>query len=220
MNGLTLFTMSNKKMMLILPPGLIWGLIWGLGLILCLGLLALALYFYIHKPQILSLKGDYQDLSWEKEAWAAPPYHFEVRNGDGHGWIESSLKTHEGKLILLNFWASWCAPCIEELPALDRLQAGFSKDDFVILPVSLDIATDQEKAISLWKQLGLKQMAMARDRLKKEKHYKAIANFPLLTFPMSFLLDRDGMVVARLLGSAKWDSDEAMRLIDGLLEGK
>ena len=214
--------MLNKKMILILPMGLNWGLNWGLilGLVLGLGLglMALALYFYgyTHKPQTLSLKGDYQDLSWEKEAWAVPPYHFEVR--DGHGWIESSLKTHEGKLILLNFWASWCAPCIEELPALDRLQAEFSQDDFIILPVSLDIATDQEKAISLWKQLGLKQMVMARDRLKKEKHYKAIANFPLLTFPMSFLLDRDGMVVARLLGSAKWDSDEAVRLIDGLLD--
>jgi thiol-disulfide isomerase/thioredoxin len=118
------------------------------------------------------------------------------------------LRRFRGKLILLNFWATWCAPCVRELPALDRLQALLGSEDLEIVALSIDDA-GIEKPVSFVRGLGLEKL-----RVYLDFEEMAIKGFPLYGLPISYLIDRQGLLIGYIVGAVEWDSPEAVGLLN------
>ena len=117
------------------------------------------------------------------------------------------LESYRGKTVLLNFWATWCAPCIKELPALDRLSTELGGDRFEVLLVSIDRGGPHIFEPFLEK-LGIRNLASAAD--KKAELLRA---FKAPSLPTTFLIASDGVIKGRLVGDAEWDSAAARDLI-------
>lgn len=124
-----------------------------------------------------------------------------------------TLADWKGKVVLVNLWATWCAPCKVEMPSLSRLQAQLGGADFAVLPISLD--------------------RQGADLPRKFLTSNGLGNLPLLIdpsaglagkldaigLPASIILDREGREIARLLGPAEWDSPPAQQVIRAAIAG-
>jgi peroxiredoxin len=109
-----------------------------------------------------------------------------------------ALETLRGRVVLLHFWATWCKPCEEEMPALDRLRHTIDSPRFALLTVSVDEDRNQVESY--------------RDRLKLslpillDSSHEVSHAYQTYRYPESFLLDPEGKVVARFVGPRDWDS--------------
>jgi len=132
---------------------------------------------------------------------------------DGEGQ-QMTLADTGGKPRLVNLWATWCAPCREEMPALDKLEADRGGEDFQVVAISVDGGSD-EKPRGFFDEIGVKHLGFYHDptigafnTMKKEG----------LAFglPVTVLVDKNNCVVANMNGPAAWDSEDAYRLIDAV----
>lgn len=123
------------------------------------------------------------------------------------------LKTRDfaGKTVLLNIWATWCAPCREEMPALNALQKNMGGNDFEVVAVSVDVGND-EKPKAFFSEYGIDTLGFYHDNsmgvfnaLKKEG----------LAFglPVTVILDKKGCMISAMNGPAAWDSPDAKALL-------
>jgi thiol-disulfide isomerase/thioredoxin len=117
------------------------------------------------------------------------------------------LADYKGKTVLLNFWATWCAPCVKEMPSLDKLQAEIGKDRFIVLPLSLDSAS-RAKVAPFYADKKLGNLGIYFDKGKK-----TMGALDVSVLPTSVLIDPDGREIGRLEGEADWDKPEALALI-------
>lgn len=131
---------------------------------------------------------------------------------DGAGRTRS-LADFKGKLVLLNLWATWCAPCREEMPALDRLQAKLGGSRFEVLALSVD-QQGPEMARRFFAENGVKALPLYIDR-------SAQAAFKLgaVGLPSTLLVDARGREIGRHIGPAKWDSPEIAEDLRRRIEG-
>lgn len=133
---------------------------------------------------------------------------FQFYDGNGR---PITLAAFRGKVILLNLWATWCPPCIREMPALDRLQSKFKKSEFVVIALSLDRGGGPVVR-TFYQKYGLRHLGMFLDPDKS-----AGAAFPVDVLPASFILGRDGRLKAFLRSFADWDAPEAEAMIRHLI---
>jgi len=117
------------------------------------------------------------------------------------------LADYKGKVVLLNFWATWCVPCVKEMPSLDRLQAAIGKDKVVILPLSLD-GPSRPKVAPFYEAKKLTELGIYFD-----KGHKVQQALDVNVLPTSILIDAEGRELGRIEGEAEWDKPEAMALI-------
>ncbi len=117
------------------------------------------------------------------------------------------LADFKGDVVLLNFWATWCAPCVREMPALDRLQSILGREGLRVVAVSIDRGGKQVVA-RFAKRIGLQNLALYLD----PKSALARA-FGVSGLPATFLIDAEGRVARARLGAAEWDSHAAVSLI-------
>ena len=137
--------------------------------------------------------------------WPAPAAGFTDADGK-----TLSLRDFAGKLVLVNLWATWCAPCRHEMPSLERLQTRLG-DKITILAISEDRGGSKAVAPFIAK-LGLK---MVKTYLDPES---AVGRaFTVDGLPTSFLIDRQGRVLGRVEGETEWDSPKMLAIIDPLL---
>jgi thiol-disulfide isomerase/thioredoxin len=123
------------------------------------------------------------------------------------------LDSFKGKVVLLNLWATWCPPCVAEMPSLDKLQAELGGNDFTVVAVSMD-QQGIKKSAPFYRQAGLTHLDIYNDTraaLLEALHGHAL--------PMSFLIDRNGEIVGTMEGPARWDSADAKALIQHYLAG-
>lgn len=118
-----------------------------------------------------------------------------------------------GKVVLVNLWATWCAPCRTEMPSLDRLEAAMGGEDFAV--VTLATGRNPLPAIEkFFADAGVTHLPILRD-----EHQVFSREMGALGLPVSILLDRDGREVARLIGGAEWDTPESKAVISALIDG-
>ena len=129
----------------------------------------------------------------------------DVRFTDAKGKAVT-LADKRGRVVLMNFWATWCSPCVREMPSLDRLQAQFDKSVFEVVLISED--RDPAVIEPFLKRLGLANMAAYHDPRSRLSRQLAVRGLPT-----TLLIDRSGYEVGRVVGSAEWDSPEALELI-------
>lgn len=123
---------------------------------------------------------------------------------------EVTLADYRGKIILVNVWATWCAPCVVEMPSLDELERLRGGDDFAVVPISLD--RKMADADVFYKRTGLTDLPLIHDGT-----FGVSARLALPGLPTSILYDEFGRELARLPGEADWASAEALALIDYLI---
>ena len=122
-----------------------------------------------------------------------------------------SLADFSGKVALVNLWATWCAPCRKEMPALDRLQAALGGEDFAVVPVSIDTG-GPDTAEKFLESVGVEQLPLYTDPstdIFNEMKKRSLA----LGLPVTVLLDREGCLLGNMNGPAEWDSEDGLRLI-------
>jgi thiol-disulfide isomerase/thioredoxin len=117
------------------------------------------------------------------------------------------LGDYKGKTVLLNFWATWCAPCVKEMPSLDKLQAEMGKDRFIVLPLSLDGPT-RRKVAPFYEEKKLANLGVYFDKGKK-----VMGALDISVLPTSVLVDSEGREIGRLEGEADWAKPEALALM-------
>lgn len=117
------------------------------------------------------------------------------------------LSDFKGKTVLLNLWATWCAPCREEMPALDRLQKEQGGDKFEVVALSLD-----RKGVEATRKF-LDEVKASNLKLYIDATAKQGTVLKIVGMPTTFLIDADGREVGRLAGPAEWGSAEAKKLI-------
>jgi thiol-disulfide isomerase/thioredoxin len=132
-------------------------------------------------------------------------------DGDGKAM---DLSRQRGKVVLLNIWATWCAPCRREMPSLDRLQAALGSDRFEVVALSIDLGPGGLGAArAFYGELGLRHLRLYNDPEGQAGFALGVAGVPA-----TFLVDADGREIGRLVGPAEWDGAEAQSLIRRHLE--
>ena len=136
-----------------------------------------------------------------------PPLAFQTMDGQ-----ETTLEAFRGKVVVLNLWATWCAPCREEMPGLDRLQARFADQPVVVLALSVDRA-GPERVQAFLDEVGVERLHVYRDP-------KAAATRALKVpgLPATIFVDREGREAGRVLGIAAWDGPQAVEAVQRLLD--
>ena len=150
-------------------------------------------------PPIAGTVAAYQPTDPAKEP---PPTRFVDAKGEAQ-----DLARYKGKVVVLNFWATWCAPCVREMPSLDRLQAALGGEGLVVLPLSLDGPT-KPRVEPFYKAQNLGNLPILFD----EKN-ATFGRFGVGVLPTTIVIGRDGREVGRLEGPAEWDAPEALALL-------
>ncbi|MBH67029.1 MAG: hypothetical protein CMM58_01630 [Rhodospirillaceae bacterium] len=123
-----------------------------------------------------------------------------------------SLAQFEGNWLLINFWATWCAPCVDELPSINRLMKNIKSPNFKVLLISIDrggIPT----FLPFLKKLGMSELQSASD-----PQAKLMRKLQLTGIPTTILVSPQGRIVGKLIGNAQWDSEAATKLIRSFTE--
>lgn len=121
------------------------------------------------------------------------------------------LSNLNGKVRLINLWATWCAPCVSEMPSLDRLQAMLPRDRFIVLPISLDGPT-KPKVAPFYRDQNLDNLGIYFDKGKK-----AMSTLGVTLLPTSILIDPSGRELGRIEGDTDWDTPEGVALMRAAL---
>ncbi len=139
--------------------------------------------------------------SWGR---AAEPVAFTDERG-----AQQTLADYRGRVVVLNLWATWCAPCVEEMPALDRLQAAVK--EAAVLPVSVD--RDPAAARAFFEKHGIRHLPVLS--AKASAIFKAVGDNRL---PVTIVFDAAGREVERHVGKREWDSPATVARLKALLE--
>lgn len=145
---------------------------------------------------------------WEKSSdpfggVATPKAIPELRFVDERG-VAHSLADFRGKVVLLNIWATWCEPCRQEMPALDRLQAKLGSDRFQVLALSVD-QQGAPIARKFYDEVAIKAIPLYIDPTAKAAF---VLDAPGL--PATVLVDRSGREIGRHLGAVQWDAPDVV----------
>jgi len=179
--------------------------------VLCLGVLQIsASHLVAGEKQLSSKRVNYKlvsNLQEMKDKSPAPDFTLpDLERG------KVSLKDFRGKLLMLNFWASWCVPCREEMPAMERLYQRYRDRGFVILGVN--IKDDKKSAISFVRELKI------TFPIGFDPNGDVGLLYGAWGLPATYLIDTKGIALARAWGPADWFSPGARELIEALLDAK
>ena len=126
-----------------------------------------------------------------------------------------SLAAFKGRTVLLNLWATWCVPCREEMPSLDKLQARLGGPDFEVVAINID-TTRLDRRQAFLKEAGVEKLAFYADRSADVFQTLKKAG-KVLGLPTTLLIDPDGCELGVMPGPADWASEDAVRLVKAAL---
>lgn len=150
--------------------------------------------------------GDMRQLQIKADAPPMPTRT--LRDGEGR---ETNLHAFMGDVLVVNFWATWCAPCVDEMPTLAALQRRFG-DRLRVLPVSVDSEGDLDRAKRELEQLSQGALPFLNDMSRG-----VLFDVGASGLPMTIIYGRDGRERARLAGGADWAGEDAAALMEAAL---
>jgi thiol-disulfide isomerase/thioredoxin len=153
--------------------------------------------------------GDMTAFVVKGERKPVPEISFTAENG-----ISLSLGQWKGRVVLVNLWATWCAPCRKEMPTLAALQSEMGSKDFEVVAISVDRKGFEASA----KFLG--EVGATALKLYADPSTDALTKLQAVGLPASILIDRQGREIGRLLGPAEWNSPDAKALITAAIAEK
>ncbi|TFL13563.1 TlpA family protein disulfide reductase [Pusillimonas caeni] len=182
--------------------------------LICVIAIATALFFYQRNNASKSFLSGVLNVSVDIGGqrfmrWHTPRELPLISFQDGTGKTVTLADFH-GRVILLNLWATWCPPCREEMPSLDRLNAKLGDPDFEVVALSIDRDPDLIKPF--YQDFGIRTL----------KHYvdpttRVSDTLRAPGVPTTLLIDREGREIGRAMGPAAWDGPQVEALIDGAL---
>ncbi|MBI5888741.1 MAG: TlpA family protein disulfide reductase [Deltaproteobacteria bacterium] len=122
----------------------------------------------------------------------------------GHTFMIKDLK---GQAVILHFWASWCSPCREELPALEKIHQEFKDGGLTVLAVSIEDSADLAKMTGLAASLGATFPVYATRRDADAGRYWSLG------VPVTYFIDKNGGIIGRFIGEGKWSEEGVKRLV-------
>ena len=132
----------------------------------------------------------------------------EIQLKDAYGnWIR--LSDYRGKVVFLNFWATWCAACVVEMPAMEKLHRRLKDKDFMMVAINMQESDAQVKAF--FEKLKLSFTALL------DSSGEVAAGFAVNALPTTFVLDKEGRIIGAAIGPREWDSRASMALFDYLI---
>ncbi len=152
--------------------------------------------------------GDMARMEFVASPEAAPLAVFYDETGE-----EMTVADFAGQYVVLNFWATWCAPCRVEMPYLAALQDAMGSDAFRVVTVATGRNSEMAMA-NFFDEIGVTNLPLYRD-----PQQALAAGFGVLGLPLTVILDPQGRELARMIGEADWAGDDAMTLLAALVEG-
>jgi len=134
----------------------------------------------------------------------APEFSVTADNGK-----QLSLKDFGGNLLVLNFWATWCPPCIEEMPSLDRFQRRMASDGVVVLGISVDKNEKQYRDFLARARVSFLTARDPESRINSE--------YGTFKYPETYVISRSGRVLRKFIGEKAWDEEAMLSDIRSLL---
>lgn len=125
---------------------------------------------------------------------------------------EIRLSDFRGKVVFLNFWATWCKPCREEMPSMEILYKNFEKDGLVILAISIDRVTTKKDIPPFVKALNLTFPILVDSWGQTDKRYK------LMGVPETYIIDQQGILREKLIGPRDWTMLDNLQIVTQLLK--
>ncbi len=122
------------------------------------------------------------------------------------------LSDFRGKVVFLNFWATWCKPCREEMPSMEILYKNFERDDLVVLAVSIDRVTTKKDIPTFVKSMSLTFPILVDSWGQTDKRYK------LMGVPETYIIDQQGVLREKVIGPRDWTVLDNLKTITGLLK--
>lgn len=151
-------------------------------------------------------EGDMRKLRFHSEAQTVPAAKFKAEDGS-----EMSMDSFKGKVTVLNFWATWCAPCRHEMPQLSQLQTDLGGDDFEVVTV----ATGRNEPVAM--RAFFDEIEVDNLPLHTDARQTFARKMGVLGLPVTVVLDRKGNEIARMQGDADWSSDNAKKILSALI---
>jgi thiol-disulfide isomerase/thioredoxin len=158
-----------------------------------------------------------EDIAWKVSSIAetlqpypgnTPAHALELIDTDGDS---HRLQDYRGKVVVLNFWATWCPPCVEEIPSLGRLQRAFSADELVVL--SIDVGENSEDVAAFLQKIPADFPVLLNPDGTAVKQWNVIA------FPTTFIIDAGGIIRLAYFGGLEWDSPNIIKQLRELVNG-
>jgi peroxiredoxin len=150
----------------------------------------------------------FADLGLLRVPRIAPPADISLPDLKGQEVTLSSLK---GKIVFLNFWATWCSTCRTEMPSMEKLHIQFKDKDFVM--VAIDLEEPAERVKSFINKYGLTFTTLL------DSTGEIGDQFGIRALPTTYILDKEGAIIGKLFGPRKWGSRESFALFEHLISG-
>ena len=135
----------------------------------------------------------------------------------GIGGAPVDLTQLRGRVVLLNFWASWCLPCVYEMPSLDRLAATADPSRLRIVAIAID-RDGAATVMPFLREHGLTHLVIGLDPNQRlgslSTDHVSLGALPLWGLPITYIIDKHGNVVGYITGAAEWDSQKAQAFLD------
>jgi len=151
-------------------------------------------------------QGDMRKLNFHESPWDGSDAVFQHEDGS-----EITLADYEGSIVVLNFWATWCAPCRKEMPHLSALQADMGGDDLQVVTV----ATGRNPRPAM--ERFFTEIAVENLPLHSDERQSLSRSMGVLGLPATIILGRDGRELGRMQGEADWSSESAVQILEAII---